>query len=163
MKKIIPLFSICLLAACAPAEQTYCDSYGVAPGHPEYEKCVSHYFQQDAAFRTDRQFCEIQADQTYPRSLYDTGHYERVHTGFGYGHGGYGGGFGSTVFVEPDYYHNRGVDDLRMRIIQPCMQSRGWVSGETWQAGRLKGAPVKAPVAAPVPAPVPTGKLPWLK
>jgi hypothetical protein len=62
--------------------------------------------------------------------------------------------------VEPDYRHNREVDTLRMRIIQPCMLSKGWKSGETWQAGRAVGGNAKK---APLSAPQQNGKLPWLK
>lgn len=160
MKKFALLLPLCAVLGCAPAEQTYCDSMGIAPSHPEYQKCTNYYFQQQSAFQADRDVCEFEADKTYPPTLYDRGGYERVHGGFGYGGwGGYGGGFGSTIYVEPDYYHNREVDHLRMRIIEPCMQARGWNSGASWQAGRHAGKVVKAPVTAPQQ----NGKLPWLK
>jgi hypothetical protein len=158
MKKRLLVLPLLLLAHCASPEQTYCDGFGLGTENPEYQKCLSYYFQQEAAFRADRQVCEFEADKTYPRTLYDNGRWERVHGGFGYGHYGYGGG--ATVFVEPDYYHNREVDGLRMRIIEPCMQARGWNSGASWQAGRRTGS---APKSAAKPAPQPIGQLPWLK
>jgi hypothetical protein len=159
MKRYILIVGLLVLAACAPAEQTYCDRYGIAPGHPEYEACLGYYFNQEATFKADRQICEIEADATYPPTLYDRGHWNRVYGGIGYGPWGYrGGGFGTTVFVEPDFQHNRQVDALRMRIIQPCMEKRGWNSGASWQAGRKAGG-----FRPSAPKPVPDGKLPWLK
>ena len=158
MKRIATMMGLLLVAACTPPEQTYCDSFGLSMDNPEYQKCTSYYFKQEALFQTDRQLCGFEADKTYPPTLYDNGRWERVRGGFGYGHYGYGGGgFGTTVYVEPDYYHNREVDALRMRIIQPCMEAKGWVSGETWQAGRKSGAKPFTP------APKTDDKLPWLK
>jgi hypothetical protein len=157
MKRWIGMPFVMLAAACTPPEQTYCNGFGLPQGNPEYQKCLSYYFQQESAFGADRQACEFEADKTYPPTLYDRGRYERVYGGVGYGHYGYDGGFGTTVYVEPDYYHNREVDGLRMRIIQPCMESKGWNSGETWQAGR------KAAGKLGKPMPQPATKLPWLK
>lgn len=167
MKRMMIVGALAVLAACTPPEDTYCDGFGLAQGDPEYQKCLGYYFQQEAVFKADRQHCDFEADKTYPPTLYDNGRWERVRGGIGYGAYGYGGGgFGTSVYVEPDYYHNREVDRLRMRIVQPCMESKGWVSGASWQAGRKTGvpnAPVKAPVKAPVQAPQTTEKLPWLK
>lgn len=163
MKKIFAGSWLLLIAACTPPEQTYCDRFGLAQGNSEYQKCLNYYFQQQAAFNADRQVCDFEADKTYPPTLYDNGRWERVHGSVGFNQWGsptHGGGFGTSVYVEPDYYRNRQVDSLRMRIIQPCMESRGWKSGETWQAGRITGGDFKK-----VPAPIPQqgGKLPWLK
>lgn len=161
MKKLFLIPLLLLAMGCTPPEQTYCDGFGLGMNDPEYQKCMNYYFQQEAAFRSDRQFCEFEADKTYPPTLYDNGRWERVYGGLGYGHHGYGGGFGTSVFVEPDYYHNREVDGLRMRIIQPCMEAKGWNSGATWQAGRKVGG--EAPAKAPKFVPQPAGNLPWLK
>ncbi|MBN8543017.1 MAG: hypothetical protein J0M34_02000 [Alphaproteobacteria bacterium] len=161
MKKLLAASCLVVVAACTPPEQTYCDGFGLRQGEPEHQKCMTYYFQQEAAFNADRQGCEFEADKTYPPTLYDEGRWERVHGGLGYGPYGpaFGGGFGTSVYVEPDYYKNREVDRLRMRIIQPCMESKGWKSGETWQAGRLPRGAKKMPM----PAPQQSSKLPWLK
>lgn len=162
MKKFLPALALVALAACTPPEREYCDTFGLGTDNPEYQKCISHFFQQEALFRQDRQVCAFEADRTYPPTLYDRGGYSRMRTGFGYGHWGHGGGFGHTVYVEPDYYHNREVDHLRMRIIEPCMQAKGWNSGTSWQAGRRTGVVKSAPKAA-APVVKNDGKLPWLK
>lgn len=150
----LPALAMLALAGCAsPADVQYCSSFGYPQGHPEYVRCMAYFHEQQAAFNADRQVCEMQADGTYPPSLYDYGHWEHLHGGYG-PYGWYGG---QTVRVSPDYAHNAQVDALRMRIIQPCMQTHGWVSGDTWQAGRM----VKSP--RPDAAPGSRGTLPWLK
>jgi hypothetical protein len=143
------------VAACAPADEQYCQSFGVA-GTPEFGKCMSYYHTQDEAFAADRFVCEQQADVTYPPTLYDHGHYEQVMGGFNHGVL-YGG---ETVLVEPNYQRNAEVDLLRMRIIEPCMKARGWNSGSTWQAGRHAVSAAK-PVKFSASAPTSQG-LPWL-
>ena len=138
MRKLLALGLLVIgLSACTPADEQYCTNLGVA-GTSEYGNCLAYYHQQEQAFWADRAFCDSDADTTYPRSLYDTGHYQPVfvHGGFG-PYGNYYGGGVSQVFVEPNYAQNAQLDALRMRIIEPCMQSRGWRSGETWQAGRI--------------------------
>ncbi len=151
--KIIGLFAILqVLSACTPADVSYCRSFGVE-GTAEFDKCLAHYARQEAAFGTDRAACEFEADETYPPTLYDHGHYARSMGDFG-PHGQYYSGH--TIHIEPDWQHNREVDRLRMRIIGPCMQARGWNSANDWQAGRhaVKPASRKAK---------PTEKLPWQK
>lgn len=167
------------LAACSgPADIAYCEKLGVTPNHSEYQNCIGYFNRQQNWFGGDRAFCSAEADKTYPPTLYDRGSYGVMRGGFGsgfgggyYGHGygmgmGHGGFYGSRmVDIQPDYAHNAQVDALRMRIIEPCMQARGWRSGETWEAGRFDGkqaAPVFTP-APPVVTPVPqSGPLPWL-
>lgn len=152
MRKLTAIAMLGLLAACTPAEEQYCARMGTPPGSAEYGKCVGYFFQQTAYFRSDSDFCAMQADQVYPSALYDSGGYERVHGGY------YGGQYHSayTVSVPPDYYHNQMVDQLRMRVIAPCMADRGWLSPVTWEAGRAVARPNG-------PAPVSSQSLPWRK
>lgn len=143
---MIPL----LLAACTPPEVEYCQALGTSPH--DMTACTQHYFQQEAAFQHDLRFCAAEADVTYPQSLYSEPYsyparfYGGYGTGVGFGmaRGPAGIGFGGMprtemVHVGADYQHNARVDALRMNIIQPCMQARGWNSGTTWQAGRVSG------------------------
>ncbi len=161
MKKLLALGLLVIAASgCTPADQQYCNNFGVA-GTAEYGNCLRYYHQQEQAFGADRAFCDSEADGTYPRTLYDTGHYQPVfvHGGFS-PHGRYYGGGISHVYVEPDYRRNAQVDSLRMRIVEPCMQARGWRSGETWQAGRMS---VKKPrKATTTPKGSSLNQLPWL-
>ena len=157
------------LAACTPADEEYCQSFGVA-GTAEFGKCLDFYHRESAAFGGDRAVCDGEADYTYPTTLYDYGHTEHLVGGFvptPYG-GRYIGG--QTIVVQPDYRHNAEVDRLRMRIIEPCMQARGWNSSATWQAGRRvlpsKSRGAAKPIATPKPPQLqPTGSLnlPWLQ
>jgi hypothetical protein len=125
------LLSLLLVGSCASPQNEYCASFGVQEGHPEFGRCLQYYAQQESAFEGDRAVCASQADQTYPPSLYSRP------TSYPVRYPGYGG-FGRTemVHVGADYRVNAQLDALRMRIIEPCMQSRGWNSGATWQAGR---------------------------
>lgn len=173
MRKLL-VFSLLLvgLAACTPADQQYCNAMGVA-GTPEYANCMTYYHQQEAAFNADRGFCDGEADMTYPRTLYDTGRQQPVF----YGGGGYGGpgpggwgrpwggpfngGYGGvgSVYIQPDYAHNAQVDALRMRIVGPCMDARGWNAADSWQAGRhaVSRKPARTPSKGLTPA-----TLPWM-
>ena len=142
------------MAACTPAEVQYCRGFGVE-GTVEYGKCVDYHQQQTALFSADRAVCSCQADATYPPSLYDFGHYATNVGGFG-AYGSHGGFYGGPVIrIEPDYRHNTQVDALRARIIEPCMQAKGWNSGRSWQDGRraVTAQPRKQKAAE---------KLPWL-
>ena len=145
------------LSACTPADEQYCQRFGVG-GTVEYGKCIAYYHQQSAMFGADRAQCEFEADAVYPPTLYDYGHTEEVMGG--YARGVYYGGH--TVFVQPNIRHNMEVDQLRMRIIGPCMQRQGWNSGETWEAGRHSVTRNAAPVMRSLPAPT-ASSLPWLK
>lgn len=153
MKRLLFPISLMLLASCAtvPDEQDYCRSFGVEQGNPEFVSCTQYYFQQQALFQGDRAACAIEADQTYPRSLYSrpTSYPVRVYNPYG--------GFPRTemVHVGADYQQIAQVDALRMRIIGPCMQARGWNSPLSWQAGRTTNARVVRPTAPK--------SLPWLK
>lgn len=159
MKFIPRIFVGCILvglAACTPADEQYCQRFGVG-GTAEFGKCISYYHAQDDAFNADRAQCEFEADATYPRSLYDDYHTEYVQV-FG---GPYGFPHREAVTVGPDYYHNRQVDALRMRIIAPCMETKGWNSPDSWQAGRH---PVKSQPHRRISQMMPNGAaLPWLK
>lgn len=149
MKRPI-MIALLLLGGCAgsPTEADYCRGFGIEPGNPEYARCTQYYFEQDAAFRADGAICAQEADMTYPQSLYSrpTSFPVRVY--------GARGGFPHTemVHVGADYQQIAQVDALRMRIIAPCMQKRGWVSPTSWQAGRTA-----RPQAAP------NAPLPWQK
>ena len=138
-----------LVVSCTPPEVDYCQSTGVPP--LQLEQCTQHYFQQEAAFNHDFTFCAMEADQTYPRSLYSGWGTALVHNRSSRG------GFSSVeqVSVPPDHYKNAQVDALRQRIVEPCMQSRGWNSGVTWKAGRR--APGKMSQMNPN-----GGTMPWL-
>ena len=149
MKTIFGLAILALLAlaACTPPDEQYCQQYGVSGA--ELNKCISYYNQQENIFAADREACDMQADLTYPRTLYDYGHTEHVMGGFGYDGRYYGG---HTIQIEPDYRHNAQVDSLRSRIVGPCMDAKGWNSADSWQAGRHAVTPVKRK---------PAQKLPW--
>lgn len=142
--------SLFMLTSCTPSDIQYCDHFGVQ-GTPEFSKCIDYYHQQEAAFKSDRAICEIEADGTYPPSLYDYGHDVPVVGGFVGPHGTwYSGG---VEHIPPDYMHNEQIDALRLRIIAPCMAAHGWNSPADWQAGQHA---VSKP-AKPLPPP----KLPW--
>jgi len=132
MRKFIALSLLGLAAtACTPPEVEYCRATGATPS--QLEQCTRHFYSEEAAFRSDLRFCAAQADQTYPPSLYSGWGTARVHGGYGFG-----GQWRSaqSYTIPPDYQKNAQLDSLRMNIIEPCMQSRGWNSGATWQAGR---------------------------
>lgn len=155
MRRMMMLCCPLLLAACAPEpDLAYCRSFGVE-NTPEFSKCMTYYHSQQAAFSADRAVCDAQADETYPPSLYDYGGYAHTVGGFGFGGRYYGG---QTIRIDPDYHKNAELDRLRQRIIEPCMQARGWVSGSSWQAGRQ--APSKSRASS---KPASAGSLPWLK
>ena len=146
------LLLVGLVTGCTPSDVQYCRDFGVE-GTSEYGKCINHYHTQESAFMADRASCDADADMTYPPSLYDYGGYARTHGGIGYGGHWYGG---QTIHIDPDWRRNREIDRLRMRIIEPCMQAKGWVSGRSWQAGRQAVRPQKRKPAS-------AEKLPWLK
>lgn len=150
---------LAMLVACTPADEQYCQRFGVG-GTTEFAKCLDYFHAQEAAFGADRDRCELEADFTYPRTLYDTG--RTVHfIGGAYGGRYYGGG---TEFIEPDYYHNMQVDALRSRIVGPCMLAAGWNSPNSWQAGQHPVAPrpLRKPMNLP-PEARPVSPLPWLQ
>ena len=165
-RAIIAMLGIGLLASCTPADEEYCQKYDVG-GTPEFGKCLSYYHGQDDWFKADYAACSRQADQTYPRSLYSNGGYVPVISPFG----AYGYPHTEYAYGEPDYRHNAEVDALRLRIIGPCMNAKGWNSPKSWQAGRhgaarVSKAPVKAPtteVDAPDVPPSSLNSLPWLQ
>lgn len=151
MRSVFAIAALGLLAAaCTPPEVDYCQAAGAPPS--DMAACTQYYFQQEAAFRSDLAVCSVDADRTYPPSLYSGWGTALVHRHYGYG------GFSSVeqVSVPPDQYRNAQLDGLRMQIIEPCMQSRGWNSGSTWQAGRhdVRKAPARARSG---------GSLPWRK
>jgi len=153
MKRLF-LFGLLLLSSCgSPPNIAYCERLGVLPGDKEYDNCLNYFQIQDSAFNADYDACSIEADKTYPRTLYDTG--RTAWAGGTYWAGRYIPG--GSVYIEPDETHNAELDNLRQRIITPCMRSRGWKSGSDWEAGRT--APLgKMPHAIVAPTP-----LPWLK
>lgn len=153
IRHLIGATALLLLAGCASAEQKYCERMATPPGSAEYPKCVRYYFDQTAIYKADRNVCEIEADATYPRALYDYGRTARVYGGFG----PYGMHSAQTVDISPDYARNQMVDQLRMRIVEPCMLSMGWRDAYNWEAG--KGAPPKRKIQ---PA-AEKQSLPWLK
>jgi hypothetical protein len=155
MKRLY-IFTLLILSGCqSPEDVAYCKRLGITPNHSEYANCMQYFHTQNNAFQADYAVCSAEADKTYPRSLYDEG--DTV-----WSHGGYWGDNyspGELITIEPDAEHNAEVDNLRQRIIRPCMQSRGWKSGTNWEAGRMKpmsrsAMPKNSPAAKP---------LPWLK
>ncbi len=171
MRKIIGLAFIVgaillALTGCTPADQQYCNNLGVS-GTTEYTNCMRYYHTQEQEFFADRVVCDAEADETYPRTLYDQGHYQPVFHGGGFGASRnlgsphYGGGV-STVFVEPDHYRNAQVEQLRLRIVRPCMEAHGWNSPDSWQAGRLKFTQKPRKVSTPRPRSDSMNQLPWL-
>ncbi|MFM9890419.1 MAG: hypothetical protein ACKVOE_07275 [Rickettsiales bacterium] len=144
-RALLCLLTLMGLSACTPADEQYCQRFGVG-GTSEFGKCLDYFHTQEAAFGADYQQCAFEADYTYPPTLYDNGRTVHFSGGF-YGGRYFGGG---TEFIEPDYYHNSQVDALRQRIIEPCMQSLGWNSSITWQAGRhaVTNKPPRKPATA---------------
>lgn len=134
MRNLVLIGSLSLLAACTPPELEYCRSMGAPPS--EMAACTQYFFQQEAAFSSDRFICDSEADRTYPRSLYSDWGTALVHN-----HRDDGFTSVEQVSIPPDHQKNAQLDGLRMQIIEPCMQSRGWNSGLTWQAGRRVGGP----------------------
>ena len=82
------------LYGCTPADEEYCTAMGVG-GSAEWGKCIDYFHAQQQLFSADRAVCDMQADQTYPPSLYDHGGYVSTFGGPFYG-GPFGpvGGFG---------------------------------------------------------------------
>lgn len=151
--KYMTLIVLPLLAACAaPAHEDYCARYGVGKNSPEFAACSQYFFTQQAAFDTDRKACAREADVTYPPSLYSqpTAYPVRVYSPRS--------AFPHTemVYAGADYQQHAQLDAMRMRIIGPCMQARGWNSPVNWEAGRHAAAK-----QSPTPAPSPS--LPWRK
>lgn len=155
------------LGACTPENIAYCRGFPGIEGTGEFDRCLDYYARETAAFQADYAVCSAQADQTYPQGLYDRGRLEpsgfATYGGVGgfSGIGGYGrwGGWGGPqwVPVPPDAAHNALVDELRQKIITPCMQSRGWNSGSDWQAGHRPRS------SRPTPSAPSSSALPWLK
>ena len=137
MRYFIFAFIPFMLASCTvPEDIAYCERLNVDPEHPEYEKCLAYFAKQHGVYQRDLDSCNMKADETYPPTLYDRG--RPVYSG-GFGFGGYGryhtGGVG---WVGPDGRHNKHVDALRNRIIEPCMREKGWRDPHDWEAGRSK-------------------------
>jgi hypothetical protein len=135
------------LTACAPAERTYCQRMGTPPGHIEYNNCVRYFYEMENWFARDREPCLAKAKETYPDYLYDRGRYGDIDYYGGYGYGSNHGGFpygGASVRIPPDAWKNSQVDDLRLKIITPCMNAKGWNSGTSWDMGRAR-PPLKLP------------------
>jgi hypothetical protein len=130
MRYLLGITALIGLASCTPPELSYCQKMNAPPN--ELDKCTAYYFQQETAFNADLAVCSAEADQTYPPTLYSGWGTARVHGGM------YGGRWysGESISVPPDYQQNAQLDELRLRIIEPCMQKRGWNSGVTWEAGR---------------------------
>ena len=153
-----------LLSACStPADVAYCERLGITPNSSEYANCMGYFQRQDAWFQSDYMQCAAQADITYPPTLYDRGRTAVMHGGYSFGRY-YGTEF---VDIEPDYAHNAMVDNLRERIILPCMQSKGWRSSASWQGGRFDNKlgsamkPKRTPITVPA-NPSSHTPLPWL-
>ena len=152
--------TVVALAACTPADEQYCNGFGVG-GTAEYGKCLDYFHQQDSWFKADLAQCSAQADQTYPPTLYDRG--TMVQAMPTYWAGRYQ--TPEIIDVPPDAVHNAEVDRLRARIIDPCMYAKGWNSGSSWQAGRHAVTVVHktAPKSATAPGVTPAmNALPWL-
>jgi hypothetical protein len=135
MKKSLLMLPL-LLWACTPGDEVYCNAQGLAMGPPQYEQCRVFYFRETARYHDDFAQCGLEADNTYPQSLYDNGRWRPAQVS--YSHNMYYGG-GGSVFVAPDAEHNAELDRLRMRIIGPCMQKKGWKNAADWREGRIIG------------------------
>ena len=152
-----------VLSSCTAQDVLYCRRMGVE-GTDEQGKCMQYYHQQTKAFWADRDVCAFEADEVYPPHLYDYGGYLQTSMGTGWvgPFDGPRGGFygGQSIRIEPDYRRNAELDRLRMRIIEPCMRQRGWVSGSDWQAGRQQVVPQKQQRPQ---KPQAVESLPWLR
>lgn len=150
MKHIRYIAMLLLLAGCTPGEQEYCERMGVPLGAPNYTQCVQFYASQKALYSADRNICELEADNVYPRYLYDDGGVETVYVG-----GPHGQIVPHNVLVQPDHVRNAMLDQLRRQIVEPCMASRGWRDPYNWEAGKLTPAPARSmkPVAPHQPLP----------
>lgn len=143
MKTLFCLVALALLAGCTTPDVDYCKRYGEVEGTPEFGKCLDYYHQQDAVFQRDLMVCSERADMTYPQALYDEGGHRtaRVYGGAGWGRADWDGPETIWIDEEPDQHHNAMVDNLRHRIILPCMNERGWQSAQSWELGRIEGKP----------------------
>ena len=101
-----------------------------------WAQCMDYFARNEAVFQSELGDCALQADAYYPPSLYDNGHYETYQS-----FGRYGFGHSEHVFVPGDYSHNAQVNALRARIIEPCMQSKGWNTARGWEYGK-RNAPL---------------------
>lgn len=132
MKKLLMILTCALIAACtAPGDETYCKSLGITKGHAEYGNCKAYYTRMDNWFRADLAECTGKAAASYPDYLYDHPHYGQSET-----IDRYGMIRTSNIIIEPDYRRNASLDEQRRRIITPCMSGKGWLSPDSWQAGR---------------------------
>ena len=132
MKKLFLMLPV-LLAACTPGDEVYCNAQGLAKGTPSYEQCTAFYFRETTHYNADFAQCGLEADKVYPQSLYDNGRWQPAQVSYSHAMV-YSGG---SIFVVPDAEHNSEVDRLRMRIIGPCMQKKGWKNGADWREGRV--------------------------
>ena len=149
---------LAVLTGCTPGDISYCEGMGITPGHPEYPSCIQYYRQQSALFGGDYSRCSMQADMSYPPTLYDNGKEIIVGTHVSK----HGITTTDSIEIPPDAQHNAQIDMLRSRIIQPCMDAQGWNSANSWMAGRH---PVAAPRSVPSmmmsPINPPAAPLPW--
>lgn len=126
-------------ASCAPPRDvSYCKQYGERVGTVEFSKCLDYFHKQDEVFRRDLAICNEEADVTYPPSLYD--YDSPIHYGVGVGHGHHGKwrhSEGIYYEMSRDDQRNAMIDELRHRIILPCMQKHGWESARSWELGRI--------------------------
>jgi hypothetical protein len=162
-----------VISSCATLEQGYCQKFGVQPGTNEFAKCIAYYNRETGDFYNDYNICSLEADQTYPPSLYDEGSEEYIPTTCNRGGQCSGGDY---IETGPNFHKNRQIDRLRNRIITPCMQAHGWRSGTNWESGRIKPIPRPGRVepeihsttqVSPIDPPAPFSppafpQLPWL-
>ncbi len=133
--RLLVFFSLLLLSACTPAEQQYCARVGTPLGHPEYNNCVNYYYNMNNWFERDRAPCLAEAKKTYPDFLYDRGGWVDVGCNGWHRHGGCGIGM---TRVYPDGWKNKQIDTLRLTLMDPCMQKKGWNSASSWELGRSR-------------------------
>ncbi|MEJ0010101.1 MAG: DUF1467 family protein [Alphaproteobacteria bacterium] len=150
-----PVLLLTTAACVAPPQDRYCESQGSPPGSPGYARPAS----VSTASRK-----RASATTASPATWPPTRSIRRRSTARARGSwASTRGGRPEMIPVDPDWQHNHALDMLRMsRVIAPCMQAKGWNSGESWTAGRHPaGKPAAHRTRRNPPAAPTSPTLPW--
>lgn len=135
--KFRPLIALLLLSSCAVQnEQSYCDSFHIARESTDYAECRAYYAKMEQWFAAEASECQGRATSKFPEYMYD---HPRYANDFGIDR--YGVLRDQRLLIEPDYVRNNSLDMERRKIYEPCMKAKGWLSADSWQAGRINSQP----------------------